>query len=225
MTGHDEAEIRAEVARVARMLARAGLVEAFGHVSARTDSGFAITSVAPLMHTTAEQVIVVDREAGPVSGPPTMAPLEAPMHDAVYHARPDVGGICRGHPHHTVDWGVGNADLPLRHGLGGLAGHPVRVHDDIELITTPEQAVRVAETLAGSSSLILRSNGALAVGRDPVEAATRLFFLEERARLAVHASTTPETDFGAWERRLQHSAPELARAMAWFTARFGERSE
>jgi len=207
------------------MLSAARLVEAFGHVSARIGLGFAITSVSPMLRATADDVILVDAHAGPVDGSTNMAPLETPMHAAVYAARPDVGGICRGHPCYTVDWGVGNEDLPLMHGLGGLAGHPVRVHDDIELITTPAQGARVAQTLGHDSSVILRANGALSVGGNPIEAATRLFFLEERARVAARTSAMPKTDAFNWEGRLEHSVPELVRAMAWFAARFGDGPE
>ena len=213
--------VRTEVARVARMVSRAGLAEGFGHVSARTESGFAITSVTPMLGATAESVVIVDLETGPVGGPVDQAPLETPLHAAVYAARSDVGGICRGHPPFVVDWGAGLDDLPLLHGLGALAGHPVRVHDDIELVTTPDQAVAVAGTLGSATSVILRANGALAVGRDPVEAATRLYFLEERARVATRSTAAPPGDASTWARRLEHTDPELTRAVKWFEARFG----
>jgi ribulose-5-phosphate 4-epimerase/fuculose-1-phosphate aldolase len=213
---------RTEVARVARMVSRAGLVEAFGHVSARTESGFAITSTAPMLGATVEDVVDVDLAAGPVEGPVDLAPLETPLHAAVYAARPDVGGICRGHPPSVVVWGTGLDELPLLHGLGGLAGHPVRVHDDVELVTTAEAGAKVVATLGSASSVILRANGALAVGRDPVEAATRLYFLEERARVATRSAPTPHGDTATWARRLEHTEPELTRAVDWFEARFGD---
>jgi ribulose-5-phosphate 4-epimerase/fuculose-1-phosphate aldolase len=215
-------DVRTEVARVARMLSRAGLVEAFGHVSARTASGFAITGVAPMLGATAESVVVVDLESGPVEGPVDLAPLETPLHAAVYAARPGVGGICRGHPPSVVDWGIGDDDLPLLHGLGALAGHPVRVHDDIELVTTPDRGAKVAGTLGDAASVILRANGALAVGRDPLEAATRLYYLEERARVATRSTAAPPGDASTWARRLEHTDPELTRAVNWFEARFGD---
>ncbi len=215
-------DVRTEVARVARMVSRAGLVEAFGHVSARTASGFAITSVSPMLGATAESVVVVDLENGPVEGPVDLAPLETPLHAALYAARPDVGGICRGHPTFVVDWGIDDDDLPLLHGLGGLAGHPVRVHDDIELVTTPDRGAKVAGTLGDAASVILRANGALAVGRDPVEAATRLYYLEERARVATRSTAAPPGDASTWARRLEQTDPELTRAVTWFEARFGD---
>lgn len=221
----DFSAARPLVAATARMISRAGLVEAFGHVSTRTDEGFAITGVGPLHRSRPEDVILADVDGRPSDGPTATAPLEIHMHAAVYAARRDVGAICRGHPPYTVAWGIGTDDLPLLHGLGALAGDRVRVHDDIELITRPEQAAAVATTLAAGSSVILRANGALAVGRDLLEAATRLFYLEDRSRVALQSRSTSSTaDGDAWERRREHTSAELTRAKAWFEARYGDET-
>jgi HCOMODA/2-hydroxy-3-carboxy-muconic semialdehyde decarboxylase len=224
MTEASTEELRTAVAAVARMVSRAGLLEAFGHVSARTDNGgFVITSVAPLLAANPEDVIVVDPSGTAVAGPADSAPLETPMHAAIYASRTDVGAICRGHPPNVVAWGVGTDDLPLMHGLGAIAGAQVSVHDDIELITTADSGAAVAATLGGNDSVILRANGALSVGADPIEAATRLYFLEERARVVLAASASPEADPEIWNRRREHTSPELRRAIAWFTTRFEDK--
>ena len=214
--------MRDEVAATARMLAAAGLVEAFGHTSARTGDGFAITSTRPMRAATADDVLLVGAD-GPISGPIAEAPLELAMHAAVYASRADVGAICRGHPPSVVVWGAGTGELPMLHGLGGMSGRTVRVHDDIELIKTADAAAAVAATLGSDHSVILRANGCLSVGTDLLEAATRLWFLEERARvvLAARGVGAVPADPAAWERRLGDSPAELARAKQWFRAEFG----
>ena len=221
-------QILVDVAATARMLAAAGLVEAFGHVSARTDRGFAITSTRPLAGATVGDVITVE-EGVAVSGPMKEAPLELAMHAAVFSARPDVGAICRGHPPATVVWGVGTDELPLLHGLGGMSGGVVRVHPDVELIKSVESAAAVADTLGSDHSVLLRANGALSVGVDLVEAATRLWYLEERARVVLDwqrlGSDTAPVDQQIWRRRLADSVPELVRAKQWFMAEFAREGE
>ena len=214
---------REDVAAAARMLAAAGLVEAFGHVSARTPSGFYITSTRPMLGAAAEDVILV-RGGRPVEGPVDALPLEAPLHAAVYEARPDAEAVCRGHPPYAAVWGVGAEPLPLLHGLGGMSGAAAPVHPDIELIKTPEQAAAAARTLGGGWSLLLGANGCLTVGADLLEAAVRLWFLEERARVAVQvrrAGIAPEEGSAAWSRRLEDSDAELVRAKAWFLSVYG----
>ena len=220
--------VRSAVATTARMLASSGLAEAFGHVSARTPSGFLITSTSPLFEATADDVIRVESGV-PVGGPTQAAPLEMPMHAAIYDARPDVGAICRGHPPHVVNWGVSAEPLPLLHGLGGMAGRTVRTHPDIELVKTAEAGEAVARTLGDDYCVLLAANGCLAVGADLLEAATRLWFLEDRARVAVQArgaGLTPITirEY-TWDRRLQDSVPELVRAREWMRRTFAPDPE
>ncbi|MFA9400747.1 MAG: class II aldolase/adducin family protein, partial [Acidobacteriota bacterium] len=85
-----------DVARAARIIAGAGLIEAFGHVSARDGEGMLITATRPLATATAADV----HRLGPGAQVPHGAedlPLEAPMHAAVYAARPEVDAICRTH--------------------------------------------------------------------------------------------------------------------------------
>lgn len=214
-----EAEIREAVARTAKMMAAAGLAEAFGHVSARWQEGFMITPVNPFVTIGSDDVIWVPDPTDPPSGG-GKAPLETPMHAAIYSARSDAGAICRGHPPSVVTWGVGSQDLPLLHGLGALAGTRVAVHGDVDLISTPEQGSAVALTLGGEPSVILRANGCLSVGASLLEALTRLYFLEERARVALHPSTSGVRI--EWGGRGRHTAPELTRAMAWVEAAYGD---
>ena len=216
---------RADVAATARMVASAGLVEAFGHVSARTEGGFLITSTRPMSECTAEDVIAVDADV-PVEGPVDRLPLEAPMHGAIYRVRPGVAAICRGHPPFAVTWGTTIERLPLLHGLGGIAGTVVPVHPEIELVKSAEHADRVAATLGDDFSMLLAANGALSVGSDLLEAATRLWFLEERARVVVQARSARirmETRHERlWRVRMEDSGAELVRAKRWMLQTFGE---
>jgi hypothetical protein len=49
-----------------------------------------------------------------------------------------------------------------------------------------------------------------------------LYFLEERAPVATRSTATPHGDAATWARRLEHTEPELTRAVDWFEARFGD---
>lgn len=214
--------IRDAVAATARRAVAAGLIAAFGHVSARLPDGaagvIAITSTRPLARTTAEEVIVVAGDGTPVAGPVDDTPLERAMHLAIYDARPDVGAICRGHPPAAVAWGAGLEPVPLLHGLGAMAGAAIRVHPDVDLITTPESGRAVAATLGADHAVLLRANGALAVGATLDEAATRLWYAEERAAVALAAGPAAKEAAPDWAPRWRHVPAELRRAVAWFRA-------
>lgn len=227
--GRSDADlVRAGVARTARMAAAAGLVEAFGHVSARLPGGgLAITSTRPLHSARDEDVVVLDADGTPVSGALGDVPLETWLHHGVYAARPDVRAIVRGHPRSVVAWGVGGLELPVLHGLGLLAGRRVPVHHDVELVSDTGRAAAAAAALGQAQALVLRANGALAVGGDLLEAVTRLYALEERALVALtaRAARVAPGDTQDWGTREQDSAVEMHRACRWFAERFAPREE
>lgn len=203
------------------MMSAAGLAESFGHVSTRLGEGFLITTVEPFMTQSPEDVLHVLDLSDPPSGGGG-APLETPMHAEIYRARDDVSAICRGHPPSVVAWGTGTESLPLAHGLGAMAGADVPVHPDVDLICTSSQGLQVARSLGDGPSLILRANGCLSTGSSLLEALTRLYYLEERARVVLTSSG--RSDDIDWAGRLRHTPPELKRAMAWIEATFGEET-
>ncbi|MFN8546314.1 MAG: class II aldolase/adducin family protein [Candidatus Binatia bacterium] len=139
-----------------------GLVEGFGHVSARLDDGgFALTSTAPMATATAGQVLILDDTGQVREGDAASCPLEAPLHAATYAARPDVGAICRTHSKHAAGWAARRQAPPLLHGLGGLSGR-VAVHQGSDLVTDQAAGRAAARDLGrGRLPAARRQRGAL----------------------------------------------------------------
>jgi ribulose-5-phosphate 4-epimerase/fuculose-1-phosphate aldolase len=217
-------ETAAQVASVARMLSRAGLVEAFGHVSARTEDGFLISSTDPLGAAGAEGVHALDRD-GAASAGVSAVPLEAPLHAAVYAARSDVGAICRTHSRAMVAFGARAVAPPILHGLGGLCGE-VHLSPHTDLIADPGSAREAAASLAQADCLLLRANGGLATGSDLGQAAVRAYYLEERCRVALDAGPgAGELSIAEVGARSRWSAAETERAWKWLQWRFGDAAD
>ncbi|MDO8211863.1 class II aldolase/adducin family protein [Conexibacter sp. CPCC 206217] len=207
----------AAVARVARVLAGAGLVGAFGHVSARAvgGDGFLLTSTDPLASHAEASVHLLDVAGAPVSaGDNGGVPLEAPLHAAIYAARADVGAICRTHSPAAVVWGVRATVPPLLHGLGGLAGNVVSWTADDDLVTTTAAAQEAAAALGTADCLLIRANGSVVTGATLEQATVRAWFLEERARVALEAGPDAVVPTGV-DARSRHHAAEEARAWRW----------
>jgi ribulose-5-phosphate 4-epimerase/fuculose-1-phosphate aldolase len=214
---------RIEIAHVARMLSRAGLIEAFGHVSARlTGGGFVLTPTSPLLDAGAEEVLELTDGGDVLVG--ERCPLEAPLHAAVYAARPDVGAICRTHSRHAAAWASRGEAPPLVHGLGGLSGE-LAVHDSPQLVCTVPSGAAAAASLGAADCLLLRANGALCTGRDLPRAAVRAWFLEERARVATDAPAACAITDDELRERSRHFEVESERAWQWLQARFGKAGE
>lgn len=230
--------VAGEVALAARVLAGAGLVEGFGHVSARAASGlaaagdagadaraggFLLTSTDPLARASEGSVHLLDGAGASVSAAHDGGlPLEAPLHAAIYAARPDVGAICRTHSRAAVLWGVRATVPPLLHGLGGLAGAVAVWSGESDLVTDAALGAAVADGLGSADCLLVRANGVVTTGATVAQAVVRAWFLEERSRVALEAGalgaelTAPEL-----ERRARHFAAEEARAWTWLTEAFG----
>ena len=125
------------------MLARLGLVTAFGHVSARAGESMLITPAADLACVTE-----AERDRGAARGPggtlPAGAPAEAWAHLALYRARPDAAAIARAQPASAFAAAATVSLLVPLHGQAAWLGESVPVHDDAALLRSPEQAERAA---------------------------------------------------------------------------------
>src|SRR5580692_883769 len=167
--------MRTEVAEAANVLARLGLVTAFGHVSARAGEAMLITPAADLADVTASQVIAVPLTATPPL--PAGAPAEAWAHLALYRARPDAAAIARAQPPGAFAVAaVVTVMVPL-HGQAAWLGESVPVYDDAALLRSPDRAERAASCLPAGEALLLRGNGGLTLGATPGLAVARMWLL------------------------------------------------
>lgn len=211
-----------EVAAAARIISRAGLVEAFGHVSARTSEGFLLTATRPLGVSSVEDIHRVDRD-GLAAEDALDVPLEAPMHAAIYAARPDIGAICRTHSVAAVAAGVRGIVPPLVHGLGGLAGD-VRLAGRIDLVTELEGGAEIARALGDGDCVLVRGNGAIATGGSIAEAVVRARYLEERCLVGEGIDQADGITADDLAARSKWFEKEMVRAWAWMRWRYdGDR--
>jgi ribulose-5-phosphate 4-epimerase/fuculose-1-phosphate aldolase len=172
-----------EVIAAARVLAAKGLVDAFGHVSARAGQVVAITPARPLgMLSSGDELVTLRFDAQALSA---RAPKEAWAHLAIYRNRADVGAICRAQPPWVAAAAAAGLELEPLHGQAMLLGEAVPIHDDAILVRDRERGEAVAETLGDAHAVILRGNGALTVGDGPGAAAARMVVLDASARLNV----------------------------------------
>ncbi len=167
--------VREEVAEAARVLARLGLVTAFGHVSARAGEAMLITPAADLARVTAAEVVEVPLATeGPLPGG---APAEAWAHLALYRTRPDAAAIARAQPPGAFAAAAAVSLLVPLHGQAAWLGESVPVHDDAALLRSADQAERAARCLPAGEALLLRGNGALTLGAAPGLAVARMWLL------------------------------------------------
>ncbi|MBB5156967.1 class II aldolase/adducin family protein [Saccharopolyspora phatthalungensis] len=205
----------AEVVEAAQVLARLGLVSAFGHVSVRAENELMITPTADLATVTPTQLVTVQIVPG-VDGAalPANVPGEAHLHCAIYRARPDVTAVVRAQPESALGAGATATELPLLHGQAAWLGHRIPVHQSPRLIRDARLGDAAARSLGDNDALVLRGNGAVTTGTSPGEAVTRMWLLETACR--IHLATRgadpmvlDDDDIAAW----RDAAPPLLRRL------------
>jgi HCOMODA/2-hydroxy-3-carboxy-muconic semialdehyde decarboxylase len=201
-----------EVVEASRVLSGLGLVNAYGHVSARTGSRMLVTPAVELSGVTVADLIEVDLAAASL---PPGAPAEAWAHLAVYAARADVLAIARAQPPAAFAAAAVLGDLPLLHGQACWLGPSVPVHENARLLRSAELAGAAAATLGPSDALLLRGNGALTCGTTPGFAVTRMWLLAAACEtwLAASASGMPRpmefTEAESWRAAAAELMPRL----------------
>jgi HCOMODA/2-hydroxy-3-carboxy-muconic semialdehyde decarboxylase len=192
---------RDEVAEAANVLARLGLVTAYGHVSARGGTSMLITPAADLALVTASSVLEVPLAACAPGDLPAGVPAEAWAHLALYRARPDAAAIARAQPASAFAVAATATSLVPLHGQAAWLGESVPVHDGAVLLRSFELAESAARSLPAGEALLLRGNGALTLGATAGVAVARMWLLSAACQvyLAAAAGSGPVTPLSADE--------------------------
>jgi HCOMODA/2-hydroxy-3-carboxy-muconic semialdehyde decarboxylase len=205
-----DAALRDEVAGAANVLARLGLVTAYGHVSARAGESMLITPAADLGGVTASGVIEVPLAAGalpagalPAGTLPAGAPAEAWAHLALYRARPDAAAIARAQPPGGFAVAAAVTVMAPLYGQAAWLGESVPIYDDAALLRSPDQAERAVRCLPAGEALLLRGNGAVTLGATPGLAVARMWLLSAACDVYLAAlaasGASPVTPLSAGE--------------------------
>jgi len=183
---HEAREIL--VRKAARALGKSGLVNAYGHCSARIDAATFLVCAAKPMG------LIGAGEAGtvvPIDGPLPEGVLgEVRTHQQIYRRRSDVGGIARAFGPSVLALSALGLTPKARHGFGAYFAPQPPLWNDPQLLRNDEQASALADQLGSAKAIVMRGNGAITVA-DNLEAAVVLaWYLDDAARveLAVRAT-------------------------------------
>ncbi len=167
----------------ARALARANLVHAYGHCSARIDAGHFLVCAARPMG------LIEPGEPGtvvPVHGELPEGVLgEVRIHQHIYRLRPDVGGVVRSMPPTVMTLSTARVTPQPRHGMGSDLSPAVPLWDDPQLVRSDAQARGVAETLGAARAVAMRGNGAVVAAESLMHAVVLTWYLEDAARIEL----------------------------------------
>jgi ribulose-5-phosphate 4-epimerase/fuculose-1-phosphate aldolase len=198
-------DLIAEVALANRILGNEGVLDAFGHVSARhpTDPNRYLLSRArsPAM-IQPEDILEFTLDSEPVATPKAHLYAERVIHGCIYQARPDVMAVCHHHAPAIMPFAIaGKPVVPVFH-VGAAMGEEVPFwdqHDEFGdtnlLVVKPEEGQSLARALGKHHAVMMNRHGATVVGGSVKELVSRSVFMCDNARHLLNAlllgSATP----------------------------------
>lgn len=217
---------QAALATANRILAREGVLDAFGHVSVRhpTDPGrfFLARSLAPELVTEAD-ILEFDLSSQPVGPCDVALYSERVIHGGIYQARPDVNAICHHHAPAVLPFCLADLALRVVTQLGATIGKQVPLWDQRtefgatnHLVTREEEAVSLARCLGANAIVLMKRHGATVVGSSLRELAFRSIYSCRDAELQLRALQYGPIDaFTDAEIDLAAKFPEATLSRAW----------
>jgi ribulose-5-phosphate 4-epimerase/fuculose-1-phosphate aldolase len=186
-----------DLAAAYRILADHGVIDAYGHVSVRSDSDpgryFLARAIAPET-VKPEDIMEYDLDSNPVEARGRVSVRERFIHGEIFKARPDVRAVVHNHSPSVVPFSV--TDVPMRpifhmaafvgEGIPNFEIRDAQKGTDL-LVKTPYLGQALAKTLGRCPAALMRGHGSVTVGETLPRAVGRSVYLEMSARMQLQA--------------------------------------
>jgi len=188
-----------DLVAASRILAQYEVLDAYGHVSARSDKRpdrFVMSrAVAPAL-VTAKDLMELDADSEALAGDKRKGFIERYIHGEIYRKRPEVMAVVHSHAPSVIPFGVTKTRLrPIYH-MGSFlwSGAPVwdirKVRDDNDILVRDRPlGASLAEALGTCNCVLMRGHGMTVIGESVQEAVFRAIYTEMNARLQLQAET------------------------------------
>jgi ribulose-5-phosphate 4-epimerase/fuculose-1-phosphate aldolase len=191
--------IRRDLVIANRVLAREGILDAFGHVSARHPDNPEVFLMAwaraPELIEDADLLeFALDGQAIDTQG--RVPYIERFIHAALYELRPDVRAVCHNHTASILPFSISKTTRlrPVIH-TGSVLGGEVPVWDIADefgastnlLVVDREQGRSLARTLGAGRVALMRGHGSVLVGSSIPAVVSGCISMEKNARVQLQA--------------------------------------
>jgi HCOMODA/2-hydroxy-3-carboxy-muconic semialdehyde decarboxylase len=195
--GPADAALIADLEAAYRILAQQGVLDGFGHVSARHNRAanrFLMSrSLAPELVTAAD-LIEFDLDGNAVDAKGRALYSERFIHAEIYRARPDVRAVVHNHAPSLIPFGVSTVPLRPMYHMASFIGNGVPVFDIRKafgmtdmLVSDTAKGRALAQALGDKTCALMRGHGVVVVGPSIPHAVGRSIYLEVNARVQAQA--------------------------------------
>ena len=180
-----------------RILAGLGVLDGFGHISARhpdhADRYLLSRSLAPEL-VTADDIMIYDLASLAQDGDTRAPYLERFIHGEIYARRPDVTAVVHSHSAAVVPFAASSVRLrPIYHMSSflrtGVSVFDIRLRFGMTdmLVRNNAQGEALAEVLSGDAAVLMRGHGFCTVGDTIPVAVFRAYYTQSNAALQQQA--------------------------------------
>jgi ribulose-5-phosphate 4-epimerase/fuculose-1-phosphate aldolase len=194
-----DAPILDDLVKANHILAREGVLDGFGHVSARSLKNpkhfYMARSLAPALVTAAD-IVEFDENSQPVGPPGRPLYSERFIHGEILRVRPDVMAVVHSHSPDVLPFTVTNAPFrALIHTAGFIGSAPAPVYDSRSspggdpsmLVTDATRGAALAKVLGSRSVVLMRGHGLAVAAPDVRQAVLRAIYTQLNARVETRA--------------------------------------
>jgi ribulose-5-phosphate 4-epimerase/fuculose-1-phosphate aldolase len=186
-----------DLVAASRILAQHEVLDAYGHVSARSDKRpdrFIMSrAVAPAL-VTAKDLMELDADSEALAGDKRKGFIERYIHGEIYRLRPEVMAVVHSHSPSSIPFGATRTKLrPIYH-MGSFLWSGTPVYDIRRTVEKNDLLIRdrplgaaLAKALGNCSCVLMRGHGMTVVGDGVPEAVYRAIYTEMNARLQIQA--------------------------------------
>jgi ribulose-5-phosphate 4-epimerase/fuculose-1-phosphate aldolase len=158
--------LKEKVVLVCKVLQQQGVIDGYGHVTARLGDGRILsTPHMPPGKVALRDLIIIDSEGKKLEGAGEPNG-ETAMHTSIYKARPDVQCILHYHPDELVAVAAAGEGIKVLANCGVHFHRGTPIYDSPLLIRTPQLGDKVAAVLGDRSAVLLRGHGGTVVARN-----------------------------------------------------------
>jgi ribulose-5-phosphate 4-epimerase/fuculose-1-phosphate aldolase len=174
-------QVKQQLVDCIRMLERSDIVDYNGHASIRVGEDRMFINIGSCQRSllTVDDICTIDFDGNVIEGN-GKPPLEFHLHAGIYKARPDVKSVVHAHPKWSTFLTIAGESYQPVFAQGTLV-YPLPVLDSPNSINNPAMAKRLTDTLGDRPAALMKSHGAVTVGKDIVDAFVLVNYLEENA--------------------------------------------
>ena len=174
-------QVKQKLVDCIRMLERSDIIDYNGHASIRVGENRMFINIGSCQRSllTIDDICTIDFDGNVIEGNGN-PPLEFHLHAGVYKARTDVKAVVHAHPKWSTFLTIAGASYQPVYAQGSLV-HPLPVLDSPNSINNPAMAKRLTDTLGDRPAALMKAHGAVAVGKDIMEAFVLVNYLEENS--------------------------------------------